>query len=160
MNRKATIADFDFVYSMYMHPTINPHLLYEQMSAESFRSIFEKLILENILYVFEENRLPLGMFKFVPHTYRSAHVGYIGSFAIQPHLTGKGLGLKMMTSIIAMAKESGFKRLELSAGVQNEKAISLYRKAGFGEEGILKKYTYFKNEDRFIDEVMMSYIIE
>jgi L-phenylalanine/L-methionine N-acetyltransferase len=160
MYRKAVIADFDFVYEMYMHPIINPHLLYEHMDSESFKPIFEKLIEQSILYIYEENELAVGMFKFIPHTYRSAHVGYVGSFAIHPNFAGKGLGLKMMLAIIEMAKQNGFRRLELSAGIQNEKAIALYRKAGFGEEGILKKYTYFKSEDRYIDEMMMSYIIE
>jgi L-phenylalanine/L-methionine N-acetyltransferase len=160
MNRKATIADFEFVYNMYMHPIINPHLLYEQMSTIDFKPIFEKLIADGILYIFYDEENCLGMFKLIPHTYRSAHIVYLGSFAVHPQYVGKGLGLTMLNEIIAYAKANDFKRIELSAGVQNEKAITLYKKAGFEEEGILRKYTYFKSEDRYIDELMMSYIID
>jgi L-phenylalanine/L-methionine N-acetyltransferase len=160
MYRKATLADFDFAYDMYMHPIINPHLLYEQMSADDFRPIYEKLIAADIFYLFEENNEPVGMFKLIPQTYRSAHVAYLGSFAINPTFAGKGLGTKMLMAIIELSKQTGIKRIELSAGVQNIKAIALYKKCGFEEEGVLRKFTYFKSEDRYIDEMMMSYIIE
>ncbi len=160
MNRKATIADFEFVYNMYMHPIINPHLLYEQMSAIDFRPIFEKLIADGILYIYEDNKQPVGMFKLVPLSYRSAHVAYLGGFAIAPAYNGKGLGTKMLMAIIGLAKQIGTKRIELSTGVQNKKAITLYKNCGFEEEGVLRKLTHFKSEGKYIDELMMSYIIE
>lgn len=160
MYRKATITDFDFIFYMFMHPQVNPHLLYEQMSAESFNPIFEKLIAADILYVFEDNNERVGMFKLVPQTYRAGHVAYLGSFAIDSKQAGKGLGTKMLMTIIELAKQTGIKRIELSAGVQNTNAITLYKKCGFEEEGILRKLTHLKSEDRYIDEVMMSYIIE
>jgi L-phenylalanine/L-methionine N-acetyltransferase len=160
MHRKAILNDFHFIFYMYMHPKVNPHLLYEQMNAEDFKPIFEKLIASDILYLFEEDNKKVGMFKLIPQTYRSAHVAYLGSFAIDPTHTGKGLGTKMLMTIIDLSKQTSIKRIELSAGIQNKNAIALYKKCGFEEEGILKKYTYFKSEDRYIDEVMMSYIIE
>jgi L-phenylalanine/L-methionine N-acetyltransferase len=160
MYRKTTLSDFDFIFHLYMHPQVNPHLLYEQMSAEDFKAIFKKLLASDILYVFEEDNKKVGMFKLIPQTYRSAHVAYLGSFAIDPAFGGRGLGTKMLMAIIDLSKQTGIKRIELSAGVQNKNAIALYKKCGFKEEGILRKYTYFKSEDRYIDEVMMSYIIE
>jgi L-phenylalanine/L-methionine N-acetyltransferase len=158
MYRKATSTDFSFVYNMYMHPIVNPHLLYELMSEVEFAPIFSKLLADNILHIFLNNNVAAGMFKLIPHTYRSAHIVYLGSFAIHPNFAGQGLGLKMLKEIINYCKENNFKRIELSAGVQNEKAIALYKKAGFLEEGILRKYTYLKSEDRYIDEVLMSYV--
>jgi L-phenylalanine/L-methionine N-acetyltransferase len=146
------------MYNMYMHPTVNPNLLYEQMSETEFATIYSKLLADNILHIFLHNDEPAGMFKLIPHTFRSAHIVYLGSFAIHPSLSGQGLGLKMLHEIINHTKENNFKRIELSAGVQNDKAIALYKKAGFVEEGVLRKYTYLKSEDRYIDEVMMSYI--
>jgi L-phenylalanine/L-methionine N-acetyltransferase len=160
MHRKANNNDFDFVYYMFMHPQVNPHLLYEQMSEESFKPIFEKLIATDILYLFEENNETVGMFKLVPQTYRAAHVAYLGSFAIDPAFAGKGLGTKMLLTIIELAKQTGIKRIELSAGVQNTNAIALYKKCGFEEEGILRKLTHLKSEGKYIDELLMSYIIE
>jgi L-phenylalanine/L-methionine N-acetyltransferase len=160
MIQKATINDLKFVYELFMHPQINPHLLYEQMSMEDFTPIYEKLIATDVLYLFGVNAEMVGMFKFVPQTYRSEHVAYLGSFAIHPKEAGRGLGAKMLHEIIDLANNTGIKRIELSAGAQNKKALGLYSKCGFKEEGVLRKYTYFKSEDRYIDEIMMSYIID
>jgi L-phenylalanine/L-methionine N-acetyltransferase len=160
MYRKATNTDFDFIFYMFMHPQVNPHLLYEQMNAENFKPIFEKLIEQDILYLFKDNNERVGMFKLLPLSYRSAHIAYLGSFAIDPKQARKGLGTKMLEAIIGLAKQNNIKRIELSAGVQNKNAIALYKKCGFEEEGILRKYTYLKSEDKYIDELMMSYIIE
>jgi putative acetyltransferase len=35
----------------------------------------------------------------------------------------------------------------------------LYEHAGFEKEGVLRKYTHLQSDDRFLDEVLMSYII-
>ncbi len=159
MFTKATEANFTFVYNMYMHPVVNPHLLYEQMSEAEFKPIYTKLLEDDVLYIFINNNEPAGMFKLIPLTHRAAHTAYLGGFAIHPIQAGLGLGLIMLNEIISHIKDNNFKRIELTAGVQNKKAITLYKKAGFMEEGILKNCTYFKSEDRYIDEVMMSYII-
>ncbi len=160
MIRKATAEDFKFLYEMYMHPIINPHLLYEQMSEDLFLPIFNKLIADAIMYIFYDEQTNIGMFKLIPQTYRSAHIVYLGSVAVHPLFAGKGMGQKMGQEIIDFAKEQNYKRVELSAGAQNDKAIALYKKLGFEEEGVLKKYTYFQKENRYIDEVMMSYIMD
>jgi L-phenylalanine/L-methionine N-acetyltransferase len=160
MIRKAILTDIDFIYELYMHPIINPHLLYEQMDIETFLPIYARLIADEIMYVFEKDGKRIGMVKLIPRTYRSAHIVYVGSVAIDPSFSGKGFGVQMLKEIIAYAEEQQFKRIELSVGTQNEKAIALYKKVGFEPEGILRKYTYLKSENRYIDEMMMSYIIE
>ncbi len=158
MYRNATASDFDFFFNLYMHPQVNPYLLYEQMSSEEFRPIFEDLLSDKVIYVFEENGISAGMFKLVLLKHRCTHIAYLGGLAIHPDFAGKGLGLKMMREIIDLAEQKGIKRLELSAGTENLRAIELYKKAGFEPEGILRKYTHLKSEGRFIDELMMSYI--
>lgn len=160
MIRKATIQDINFFYELYMHPDINPYLLYEPMDIAGFTPIFTDLMQKELGFIyFNEERLPVGMFKFVPHTYRSAHIAYLGGVAVHPKWTGKGYGFLMVKAIIDYAKELGFLRIELSVAVQNLKAIRLYEKVGFEKEGTLKKYTYLKQKDTFIDEIMMAYIV-
>jgi L-phenylalanine/L-methionine N-acetyltransferase len=159
MIRKAIPSDFSFVYEMYMHPIINPHLLYEMMREEDFIPIYDKLIANGIMYIFHDEQNRIGMFKLIPNVYRAAHIVYLGSVAVHPNFASKGYGIKMMQEIIEFSKTNQYKRIELSAGVKNEKAIALYKKVGFDEEGVLKKYTYLKSEDRYIDEMMMGYII-
>jgi len=159
MIRPATNDDFDFIYELYMHPDNNPYLLYEQMLATSFRPIFDELQTKNQLYIYEVDGIQTGMCKMVPLQHRTSHIVYLGGFAIHPFFAGKGEGLKMMQEIIDHAKQKGFLRVELSVAVSNEKAIRLYQKAGFVKEGILKKYSYLKIENRFVDEMMMAYLV-
>ena len=160
MIRKATLQDFNFFYELYMHPAINPFLLYEPMDEAAFNPIFAELAQKELVFIyFNEERLPVGMFKLVPHTYRSAHIVYLGGVAVHPRWAGKGYGFLMMKAIIDYAREIGFLRIELSVSVLNLKAMSLYEKVGFEKEGTLKKYTYLKEKNIFIDEILMAYIV-
>ena len=160
MIRTMTLQDFDFIYELYMHPQVNKYLLYEPMSGEEFRDIFDDLLKKEIIYIFEDKGQLAGMFKLVSYTHRASHVAYLGGLAIHPSYSGKGLGSVMMKEILAHAKKQDFLRIELSAATINEKAIHLYEKAGFQKEGILRKYTYLKKENQFLDEVLMVWIDE
>ena len=159
MLRQATDTNFDFVYELYMHKQINPFLLYEQMEVNDFIPVFEDLTKKKVLYVFEDDGVPTGMCKLVPQQYRNSHIVYLGGIAIHPFFAGKGEGIKMMNDIIDFAKQNGFLRIELSVALINEKAIRLYEKAGFVKEGLLKKFTYLKSENKYLDEVMMAYLV-
>lgn len=159
MIRPATQHDFEFIYELYMHPLINPWLLYDLKEAEQFQPIFDELLKKRVLYVFELNEVPVGMCKLVPQQHRNAHILYIGGIGIHPSFAGKGSGIKLMEEIKLLADAEGYKRLELSVANINEKAIHVYERAGFVQEGILRKYTYLKTEDRYIDEIMMSCLL-
>lgn len=158
MIRKAVAKDIDFFYYLYMHPQVNPFLLYEKMEQEEFLPIFNDLLHKGVLYLFIQDDVPAGMFKLVPQQYRNSHIVYLGGLAIDPRCAGKGLGLKMIEAIKEYAKAAGFKRIELSVAAINEKAIGLYLKAGFEKEGLLKNFTFLKSENKFLDEVMMAYL--
>jgi RimJ/RimL family protein N-acetyltransferase len=160
MIRSITNRDFDFIYDLYMHPQVNPFLLYEWMAPGEFNETFLELLDKRIIYVFEKDGLPAGMFKLIPLGQRNSHVAYLGGLAIHPSFNGKGLGTAMMKEIMAFARETGFLRIELSVAVENVKAIRLYEKNGFVKEGVLRKYTYLKKEGRFVDEVLMAWIDE
>lgn len=158
MVRNITAKDVDFIYRLYMHPQVNPWLLYEQMDQQAFLPIYNDLLSKNIIYIFNDDDADRGMFKLIYQQHRNAHTAYLGGVAIDPLSAGKGYALKMMEEIIDLGRMTGIKRIELSTAVVNEKAIRLYEKVGFEKEGVLKKYTWLKSEDRYIDEVMMSYL--
>ncbi len=161
MHRKATQNDLQFIYDLYMHPQVNPYLLYEPMEIEEFKPIFDKLLEHESKYIFmDEKGSPVGMFKLFPLTYRASHIAYLGGLAIHPAYAGKGFGLKMMQEIINLASQQGYKRIELSVATENLGAIKLYKKVGFETEGIMRKYAYLKQKGRFLDELLMSYIFE
>lgn len=159
MIRPATSNDFHFLYGLYMHPEVNPFLLYERMDEKSFRPIFSDLLSQDVLYVFEDSNKAVGMLKLIPLRHRNSHIAYLGGLAIDPAEGGKGYGLAMMNELIQLGKSKNLQRIELSVAVTNTKAITLYEKCGFQKEGILRKYTYLKSENKFVDEVMMSYLM-
>lgn len=159
MIRKATSSDFNFLYYLYMHPQVNPYLLYQYMQQDDFHAVFNELLNKKVLYIFEVNGVDVGMFKLMPQHHRNAHIAYLGGVAIDPEHAGKGYGLQMMHEIIDYARQQGFLRLELTVSTSNEKAIQLYRKAGFHHEGVLKKYTYLKSKDQYVDEAVMAYLL-
>ena len=158
MIRNITAEDVDFIYYLYMHPQVNPWLLYEPMDQQEFLPIYNDLLSKKIIYIFNEDSADRGMFKFIHQQHRNAQTVYLGGVAIDPLSAGKGYALKMMEEIIDLGRMAGIKRIELSTALINEKAIRLYEKVGFEKEGVLRKYTWLKNEDRYIDEVMMSYL--
>jgi putative acetyltransferase len=159
MIRKATTADFDFIYELYMHPAINPWLLYELMDTVHFNPIYHDLLTKNLLYVYEQEEVPIGMCKLVPQQYRNAHILYVGGIGIHPSFAGKGHGLKLMEDIKLYADAYGYKRLELSVAAVNEKAIHVYEKARFVKEGVMKNYTWLKSAEKYLDEVMMACLL-
>lgn len=158
MIRVVQKEDFDFIYALYMHPDVNPFLLYEFMDAASFAPEFNQLQERNVLYIFEHEGKDAGMFKLIPYTHRARHIAYLGGVAIHPDHHGKGLGLKMMQEIIEFGNTKNLLRIELSTAVNNAKAIRLYEQVGFEREGVLRKYTHLKKENVFLDELMMSYL--
>jgi L-phenylalanine/L-methionine N-acetyltransferase len=158
MTRSATSKDFTFFYNLYMHPEVNPFLLYENMTTQLFEPVFNELVSNDVLYVFEMENKPVGMFKLINLKHRNAHIAYLGGVAIDPMQSGKGYGALMMQEIIDLGKSKGLLRIELSTAVGNQKAIRLYEKCGFKKEGVLQKYTHLKSENKFVDEVMMAYL--
>lgn len=67
---------------------------------------------------------------------RSRHVGGIG-MAVAERARRKGVGRKLLSELLNMAFSwIGLLRVELSVFVDNEAAVTLYRKAGFQIEGI------------------------
>lgn len=160
MIRKATKQDLVFIYGLYMHPKINEFLLYEEMPLQDFEPIYQDLLEKESLFIYVDSQQDIGMFKLLPLTHRTSHIAYLGGVGIHPDFAGKGHGTKMMEEIVSHAIQQGFKRIELSTYVTNEKAIALYQKVGFEKEGVLRKFAYLKSRNVYIDEVLMSYIAD
>jgi L-phenylalanine/L-methionine N-acetyltransferase len=157
MLRQARVDDFEVVYTLYMHPDTNPHLLYEWMDQGQFRPIFQKLLSDGVLYVYEHEARVVGMSKLVPLTHRSQHCVYLGGVAILPECAGQGFGRRMLIAVLAYLSERSALRVELSVGMRNHAARALYRSLGFEEIGVLSDYTYLASEQRFIDEMLMQW---
>jgi len=155
---KVSKDDFSYIHQLYMHPEVNPYLLYEMMDEKTFRPIFDDLLKDEVLYLYKEGSKTLGMCKLIRQKHRNDHILYLGGVAIHPDNFEKGFGKKMMLEIINFCKNNSVLRIELSVATSNEKAIQLYESVGFTKEGVFKNYTYLKSKNQFIDETMMSYL--
>ncbi len=67
----------------------------------------------------------------------------------------KGIGTQLLKQIIDWAKKSDvLKKIQLNVRASNSRAISLYRKMGFKEEGRLKNRV--KIRDGYVDDITMG----
>ncbi|EGT5619651.1 GNAT family N-acetyltransferase [Clostridium perfringens] len=125
----------------------------------------EELIKEKIInrgknqywYVAEENGKVIGLGILMNHgNLRKKHVGVI-TLMVNSDYQNKGVGSLLMDKLINLSESLNIIRLELCVFRDNYKAINLYKKFGFKEEGIKVK-SALKNGE-YIDEVMMARII-
>ncbi len=160
MIRSAAFTDFQFIRHLYFHPHINPFLLYEMEEYDHFEAIFDVLMAQKSLFIFELDGQIKGMFKLYPLAFRTSHIAYLGGVAIAPDQIGKGYGKLMLAEIVTFAKARKFTRLELSTATINHVAIATYEKVGFQQEGVMRNYTFLKSENRYIDEVKMAILFD
>lgn len=78
---------------------------------------------------------------------RQNHRGSLGMGIISGY-RNQGIGSKLVAKVLEHAKHFGLEKVELNVYTSNLAAIQLYKKFGFEEEGIIKKYrklngTYF-----------------
>lgn len=90
---------------------------------------------------------------------RIAHIAELGVSILQAYW-GLGLGTILMEELLEWAEASGkIFRVELTVQAQNTRAIALYEKFGFKQEGILERGAR-GNDGRFLDVVLMSKMID
>ncbi|OJG38926.1 hypothetical protein RV01_GL001964 [Enterococcus dispar] len=90
---------------------------------------------------------------------RVAHIGEVG-ISILKEYWGMGLGAAMMEEIIWWAENSGvIRRLELTVQTRNKRAIHLYQKFGFTQEGKMQR-SFLTAQNEFIDAYLMALLID
>jgi ribosomal protein S18 acetylase RimI-like enzyme len=156
MERKATIKDIDKIYEIYMDRVNNPFMTFEVMAKEDFLPIFEEMLKDDDLYVYEINNMVASTYRIQYKGYRMSHIAYFGGFAMHPEYRGKGLGKKIMQEIMGRLKNEGIKRLELFVVCDNERAINFYKKLGFLIEGRMKYFLKRDNSSDYLDELVMA----
>ena len=124
----------------------------------------EELIKEKIInrgknqywYVAEENGKVIGLGILMNHgNLRKKHVGVI-TLMVNSDYQNKGVGSLLMDKLINLSESLNIIRLELCVFRDNYKAINLYKKFGFKEEGTKVK-SALKNGE-YADEIMMARI--
>lgn len=162
MLRQGNEKDFDALYPIYMHPTVNPYLNFEITSKEEFSSVFQELLESGILYVYENaDGQILATCIVTRFERRCMHTVCLSTLATNPNYHRQGIGTKFLRELIGeIRKDTEVKRIELYAEVDNEIALNFYRKFGFEEEGRLKKYFKRAKDDHFVDELVLAMIFD
>lgn len=88
---------------------------------------------------------------------RIMHKGELG-ITVRKRFWGKGIGSSLMEECLKLAKQRGFKKIQLEVMSNNDRAMALYKKFGFEVEGVKKKAVFIDNE--YIDLVMMGRWLE
>ena len=162
MLRQGSEQDFDKLYPIYMHPTVNPYLSFEIMSKEEFLPIFQELIESEVLYVYESSNGEdiLATCIVCYSTRRTSHVVTLSTLATNPNFHRQGIGTRFLHDLIKEIRTNNeqIKRIELYAEVDNENALKFYKKNGFQVEGCLKKYHKRASSDEYIDELILALI--
>ncbi len=88
---------------------------------------------------------------------RTVHTGEFGISVLRAYW-GNKIGEELINYLINWSKKTGIiRKINLRVRTDNERAICLYRKLGFVEEGILKRD--FLIDDNFYDSLMMGLLI-
>jgi ribosomal-protein-alanine N-acetyltransferase len=75
---------------------------------------------------------------------------HITTIALHPRYRGRGLGELMLSSLIQIAYSISARSMTLEVRVTNSVAQNLYRKYGFQEAGVRRRYYSDNNEDALI----------
>ncbi|ALS79719.1 ribosomal protein S18-alanine N-acetyltransferase [Planococcus kocurii] len=137
--RKMTLEDLDAVYEIEVLSFTLP------WTKDAF--YHEMVTNEHAYYVIAETQEGIVGYCGMWLVMDEAHVTNI---AIHPDQRGKKLGGGLMQAAIDTAKEQGAVLMTLEARVSNTVAQNLYRKLGFKNGGIRKRYYTDNYEDAIV----------
>lgn len=115
---------------------------------------------ENALFIIAEvNGKVVGNLNFSGGIrQRTAHVGEFG-VSILKEYWGNGIGEELVKYLINWSKNSGMiRKINLRVRTDNTRGVSLYKKLGFLEEGIIKRDFLINGE--FYDSLLMGLLID
>ncbi|UFJ43429.1 ribosomal protein S18-alanine N-acetyltransferase [Brevibacillus humidisoli] len=75
---------------------------------------------------------------------------HITNVAVHPHYRGRGIGERLMRQMMGLALLQGGEKMTLEVRPSNHSARRLYKKLGFMEHGIRRKYYTDNDEDAII----------
>jgi ribosomal protein S18 acetylase RimI-like enzyme len=84
----------------------------------------------------------------------SAHVVQIRGLAVTPECQGEGVGRRLVSEAVEVAKEHGARRLTLHVLASNETARRLYDSCGFVVEGVQREQFHLRG--RYVDDILLA----
>lgn len=86
-----------------------------------------------------------------------AHGGVLGMGIVEEH-RGRGIGEVLIRAALRQAKDRGLKRVELTVRADNVRAIALYRRIGFVDEGVKRRAIHV--DGQYVDVVCMALLFD
>ncbi|MCF2626327.1 GNAT family N-acetyltransferase [Fusobacterium perfoetens] len=84
---------------------------------------------------------------------RSLHFGELGIVVLKDYWN-IGIGYHLISVAIMLSKKAGLRKINLDTRIDNLRAINLYKKLGFKEEGVITRGTFINN--KFYDLLIMG----
>lgn len=81
---------------------------------------------------------------------QSFEIADIAKVTVVPKMRGKGVGFRMLRELMEQGRRRGVERYTLEVRSSNARAIALYRKLGFEQEGVRKGFYRDPVEDALI----------
>jgi putative acetyltransferase len=82
------------------------------------------------------------------------HSAWLG-IAVHDEFAGRGAGQALMQGLLDLADRwIGLMRVDLEANADNQRAIAMYRRFGFVDEGVFKKAYFIDGE--YVDALLMA----
>lgn len=138
-------------------------LLFEEGERSTTLAEQEKRIKElekidnSTIFVVEKNNKMIGYLVAIGgQTKRNRHSAYIVIGIIKSY-TGQGVGTRLFEGLEEWAINRNISRLELGLMDRNIPALLLYKKMGFGLEGVRKEAFYVNGS--YVNEYMMAKIL-
>lgn len=160
MSIKIIYGDIKYIDSFHeaLSYVANEKLFIEMIEAppiEKVKGFQEDLISKNYpVYYALDNEKVIGWCDVFPEENpRLKHRGALG-MGLLPGYRGKGIGSLLLEKVIERAKAVDLEKIELHVYTTNSPAIALYKKFGFVEEGVIKKYR--KLDGEYFDCLVMA----
>lgn len=147
--------DYRDLHALWTHPQVMWHTL-------QIPSLSEDQVRERVAspppgmhrFVAEVDGRVVGSLGITVGTRRRAHTASMGMMVLPDHW-GQGIGSRLMEAAIDLADNYlNLVRIELEVTPDNERALALYRKYGFQEEGRRRKSAFRGGE--YIDTLVMA----
>jgi len=159
--RPARIEDANLLCAAEQEIAETPGLLVsrpEELRPDAFAITIEKLTNGNGYYgVAEENGTSVGHALLNPMELSAVSHVFRLTIVVHPGQSGRGIGTLLMQSLCAWAKSSPqVHKVELLVRASNTRALSLYRKFGFVEEGRFRDRVRLP-DGSFVDDIAMAW---
>lgn len=158
--RQAVIDDASVLAAAEIETARRPGLLVsrpEELKAEAFAAKIDQLATSGCYLVVERDGRPVGHGLLEPAPLAArGHIFWL-TLVVHPGHTDRGIGKLLLGALLDWAEsDSRVHKVELRVRGGNQRAIGLYRRYGFSEEGRLREHIRLP-DGSCVDDILMAW---